>query len=127
MAIRWVRLKNATLHPVVEYQVQKAKRAHRKQYPACLVCGATKDFGKKCAVHHALPVHVRPDLACTESNLHTLCARHHLWAGHLGSYHDFNSNLKATVNALRLAYSNNKASGKHPPPTWVGGTASEVE
>ena len=54
----------------------------------CMACGGKK----KIQVHHILPRHIRPDLACDHTNLIVLCGKGcHLRLGHLGSYFTYNA------------------------------------
>jgi len=106
--MRWTRLKNSMLHLPTEWAVQKAKRKHRKAHPECSVCRTKKSInGNKCDVHHLIPVHVAPLLACEPSNLITICRRHHFWVGHMGNWKDHNGNVIDTMDALRSAYNLN--------------------
>jgi hypothetical protein len=92
-----------------EYQVTKAKNVYREANPTCEVCGAKSNItnGNRNPVHHRMPVHVAPELAATQSNLVTLCRRHHFWVGHCGNYRAYNANLNKTIEAVRKAYIDN--------------------
>jgi len=92
-----------------EYQITKAKTIYRESRPACEVCGAKTNItnGNRNPVHHRKPVHICPELAATQSNLVTLCRRHHFWIGHCGNYKAYNANLDKTIEAVRKAYLNN--------------------
>jgi len=84
----------------------QAKREHIRKYPQCAVCGCQRTFLRiSLEAHHVVPVHVDPGLAADPHNLITLCKTHHLYVGHLGNYHAWNSNLYATINAIRQAVS----------------------
>jgi len=126
MGIRWVRLKNATLHPVIEWKVQAAKRKYRKIHYKCAITSLEKDprTGKKVEVHHKVPVHVRPDLACDPDNLESLLPCMHFWAGHLGhlgrGWLDYNKNLPETIRALRAEFNRRAESGKFDPSVDLG-------
>ena len=63
-------------------EVRAAMKAYRAQYPACEYCGSKR----RLAVHHVLPVRVRPDLAATRWNFMTLCFRCHLSIAHLNNF-----------------------------------------
>lgn len=82
----------------------KAKRDHVRQYPTCAVCGCQRTFLRiAIEAHHIVPVHVDPGLAADPHNLISLCKTHHLYVGHLGNWSAYNSNLYATINAIRAA------------------------
>jgi 5-methylcytosine-specific restriction protein A len=65
------------------------RKAHLRVEPCCQVCG-TPDGPE---VHHVLPVHRFPERELDAGNLLTLCRVHHLWVGHLGSWHSWNSEV----------------------------------
>jgi hypothetical protein len=104
--MRLDQLGNAIAHPFSSYQISKAKRKHRKANPLCAVTGIKASFwGRNHDVHHRLPVHVRPDLACDPDNLITLCRDMHWMVGHCGtSWKDYNSNIDQTIVEIRAAY-----------------------
>jgi hypothetical protein len=89
-----------------DHQIRKAKDIYRALHPECEVCGVKRCLatGNANSVHHRIPVHVRPDLATNQMNLITLCLTHHFWIGHLNNYHDYNTNLTATIEAVKNAY-----------------------
>ena len=60
-----------------------------KENPVCAVCGK-----KPIQVHHQIPFSQDASLELEVSNLISLCPVHHLWFGHLGSYHSYNSNIE---------------------------------
>ena len=68
--------------------------------PTCAACGSTL----RLEVHHVLPVHVRPDLELTPSNLITLCEGehlHHYTLGHGHNWDNYNPSVQADAAALR--------------------------
>lgn len=75
------------------------RAAHLIVNPACELCGS-KD---KLEVHHIVPFHVDPTKELDPTNLITLCESKkggvtcHLFFGHLGSYKNFNAQVKADV------------------------------
>jgi len=92
-----------------KYEITKAKNIYRDASPLCEVCKAKSNItnGNQNPVHHRIPVHVAPELAATQSNLVTLCRRHHFWIGHCGNYRSYNARLDETIEAVRKAYVNN--------------------
>lgn len=72
------------------------KTKHLKQYPACAVCGCTKNV----EVHHIIPFHIAPDMELNPDNLLTLCEckkygiNCHLLIGHLGNYRRTNTTCR---------------------------------
>lgn len=50
------------------------------------------------SVHHLIPFNLRPDLELSSDNFLTLCEdgeggiNHHIFVGHLSSYHSYNPN-----------------------------------
>ena len=95
------------------WATRKAMREHRKLHPRCALCEMRpKFFGRAIPVHHRIPVHVRPDLAASPSNLVSLCSTHHFWVGHLGNYRDWNTNIDKTIAALRSTLFIHAESGK---------------
>ena len=75
----------------------RAKAQQLEKFPYCQCCG-TQDA---LQVHHVLPKHLFPDLEYELSNLVTLCMsanKCHLNIGHLGSWNDYNMNLRAALN-----------------------------
>jgi len=111
--MRVLRLLRAIAHPITEYQVTKAKNKHRKKHPVCRQCGLKSSFfGRKLDVHHKLPVHVNPDMACEPENFVTLCRPHHFKIGHLSNWKDWNVKVMDTISALSKAFQLNSLSGK---------------
>jgi len=106
MTYRWHRLLGALRHPFTEYQVTKAKNAHRKEHPHCFACECERDpvTGKKNDVHHLMPVHVRPDLATDPGNLVTLCRSHHYWWGHGKDWRHYNSSCLDTCRRVKQVW-----------------------
>jgi hypothetical protein len=99
------RLGRALAHPWTEYQVTKAKSKHRKLHPNCIMCGrAGKFFGRGNDVHHEVPVHIRPDLACDPRNLLTLCRVHHFTIGHLEDWKDWCINIGTVIAEIKRVY-----------------------
>ena len=104
--MRTQRLLNAVRHPITEWKVTRAKSKHRKQYPLCTVCKIKRNLTSTRGndVHHMLPVHVRPDLACDAMNLITLCRTHHFWLGHCNNWRKYNGNLTVTINRIKTQF-----------------------
>lgn len=76
-----------SLSLATQWQMTKAKRAYLKTHPVCAVCGNEKYL----EVHHCLPVHLFPDLACDSNNFITLCdgptnCSCHNHIGHFGNF-----------------------------------------
>jgi len=112
--MRTQRLLGALAHPITEYHVSRAKARHRKGEPFCAVCWIKPTFwGRNNDVHHRVPVHVAPGIACEDSNLVTLCRSCHWNIGHMMNWQDWNKNLDATMAAIRKAWTDNAKSGKH--------------
>jgi predicted restriction endonuclease len=102
--VRWLRVVGAILHPYTEYQVQRAKEAHRRLHPECAACGLAKDVatGRQNEVHHVVPVHVQPGRACDPDNLITLCRTHHYVCGHRGlSWKHFCLEVREACSQIR--------------------------
>jgi hypothetical protein len=99
-----------------EYQVRKAKAKKRKLAPWCAVCDCERDpvTGRQLDVHHKVPVHVNPDLACVQSNLAVMCRVHHQWVGHPGGYRTYNSNWLDTVACLRSTHAREVVVSRKP-------------
>ncbi len=70
------------------------ERLHLSKEGFCRVCGTTKNL----QVHHRFPVHRWPEMELDPSNLMTLCAPHHLLAGHLCSWASWNENVVRDAN-----------------------------
>jgi hypothetical protein len=107
-SFRFERLLNAIRHPVTEYQVSRAKAAHRAAHPPCAVCLCPRDpvTGKQNDVHHVVPVHVDPERAADPTNLVTLCRLHHFLVGHLRSWKLHNPNVNVHIGYLCDLYAN---------------------
>lgn len=103
-------------HPVLAWQIEKAKNAHRKEHPECECCGIQPSFWglwrKNNDVHHETPVHVDPKKACDPGNLITLCRPCHWFVGHLRDWSDWNLCVRWTISAIRAAYKEYTRSGK---------------
>ena len=78
-------------------EFEKIKRRFLRMNPHCAVCGTTK----KKAAHHIRPVYLWPELALDETNLITLCKRHHLEWGHLGSYKSYNLSVVTDAEIMK--------------------------
>ena len=112
---RYVR---AARHPYTEYQVQKAKKEHRKKFPYCTVCGIGSTFFRRNNdVHHEVPVHVDPSRACDPDNLVTMCRLHHWIVGHLRYWKDWNKELRWTIIAIREVFT--KVAKSALDRTWL--------
>ena len=70
---------------------------HLGAFPSCEACGGRRE----AAVHHALPVHLFPELELDPNNLITLCERParncHLIFGHLLRWDAYNPNVRANT------------------------------
>jgi len=69
-----------------QWEMTKAKRAYVKEHGECAICGNTKDL----EVHHIVPVHIDPTMACSPENFVSLCD----WRNHgchyvFGHYRNF--------------------------------------
>jgi len=105
MEARTDRIKNVIAHPWTEYQVTRAKNKHRKGKPVCALCGVKPSFfGRANDVHHRVPVHVAPGLACEPDNLITLCRVHHWLVGHGKNWRVYNDNLSATIRGIQASW-----------------------
>ena len=100
------RLLSVVKHPVTEYQVHKAKAIHREANPRCVICNLKGDIlnGRKCDVHHIIPVHIRPDLSRDPDNLSTMCRYDHWLWGHLKNWRSYNPHLKETIEEVQKLY-----------------------
>jgi 5-methylcytosine-specific restriction endonuclease McrA len=67
----------------------KVRALHIERENACVACGKKHWL----QVHHIKPVHLFPELELEDSNLLTLCRRHHFIIGHLEYWKSFNSNV----------------------------------
>jgi len=96
-----------------QWQMTKAKRAYVKTHPVCAVCGNTKYL----EVHHCLPVHNFPAVACDPNNFITLCdgpnnCSCHKYQGHFGNFKScYNPYIReyAIISRLMMIYSGNKS------------------
>lgn len=75
---------------------------HLAREPHCRIC-KRKD---KVQVHHLKPFHLHPELELDPDNLVTLCEGegtddHHLWFGHLGSWHSINEHCLDWCEAVQ--------------------------
>ena len=92
-----------SVSPPTYYEMTKAKRAYRKLFPECAICGNRKYL----EVHHVKPVHIYPNLACDPNNFITLCdAKNnscHRWIGHFGNFrHEWNEEIREYALISRL-------------------------
>lgn len=67
----------------------KVRARHLSTHGQCEACGLKRGL----QVHHKLPVHVSPHRELDEDNLITLCARCHLFVGHLGDWDSWNPSV----------------------------------
>lgn len=105
--MRFKRMFGAIMHPITEWQVTSAKDKHRKEFPECALCDVMPTFfGRSNDVHHLIPVHINPGLACDPDNLITLCRVHHWLVGHCRDWKAYNSNVFGTILEIKRAYSN---------------------
>jgi 5-methylcytosine-specific restriction protein A len=86
------------LQPLIARSSQwpAVRRRHLAQQPACQVCDSKRDL----EVHHILPL-AWGGAELEPSNLNTLCARCHLFIGHLGSWQSRNPDYTADAAAWR--------------------------
>ena len=104
----------AILHANSEYQISKAKRAHRKLSPICRLCECKSSFwGRNLDVHHYIPVHIDRSLGADPRNLITLCRLCHWSVGHLYNWKDYNQCLDATILNIRAIYHGVARSGNN--------------
>jgi hypothetical protein len=84
-----------------QWQVTKAKRAYKKIHHECAIC----EYKKKLEVHHVIPVHVDVTLACTESNLITLCRDCHFTFGHFHNFRKYwNPRIREFADSVNRLY-----------------------
>ncbi len=113
------RFLNASKHPFTEWQVTKAKRAVRKEYPMCALCNVGPSFFQRNNdVHHIVPVHIamvngKPELIVAEFNLITMCRLHHFLVGHLGNWKDYNVQVVGSINELQNTHMRTARSGRN--------------
>lgn len=70
---------------------------HLRKHPECAACGADVNL----VVHHMEPVHIAPGRELDPTNLMTMCARCHLFVGHLGSFRSWNRNVETDAAIWR--------------------------
>jgi|SRR3990167_4952225 len=75
----------------------KCRREHWSRNPTCAVC----DTKKEIEVHHIQPYHLFPSKELDPHNLLSLCAAHHIFIGHLMSWHSYNKDVVADSKAWR--------------------------
>jgi len=78
-----------------QWEMTKSKRAYLKEHSECAICG----YMKKLEVHHIIPVHKDPLLACDPDNFITLCRDCHFTFGH---YHNFRKYWNPTIKDLAI-------------------------
>lgn len=84
-----------------QWQMTKAKRSYKKDHSECAICG----YKKKLEVHHKLPVHKYPLLACEESNFITLCRSCHFTFGHFHNFRKYwNPNIEKFASQVNIQY-----------------------
>ena len=66
------------------------------EHPLCSFCSEQAD-----EVHHIQPFHLNPELELDESNLISLCRRHHFLWGHCGNWKDFNPGIRTDAELWR--------------------------
>ena len=87
----------------------RVRREHLKRFPACAVCGETKN---QIEVHHRRMFSTNPELELDPSNLITLCESGkngivcHRAFGHLGSYQSINESVEEDARVWRTKISN---------------------
>lgn len=96
------------LGPQAMYQCSKAKKAYLQDNMQCVLCGAEANL----EVHHIVPVHLAPELACDPNNFITLCDYGnkgcHYKFGHLCCFTKFNPKIQELVLMVRTFYSDNR-------------------
>ena len=85
---------------------RREMRSYKMAHPTCEHAYNTNVVHySRCAVHHRIPVHVRPDLATNQSKFITLCdplLRRdgcHFRCGHLGNWKTENTNASVCVRS----------------------------
>lgn len=79
---------------------RRLRNEHIKAQPDCQVCGIV---AKDNQVHHIKQRRTNPELFLDRANLITLCQRHHFWVGHASDWRASNTNLAASITAIRQA------------------------
>jgi hypothetical protein len=74
----------------------KIRKEHLQRQPVCQICGTKV----RLAVHHIVPIWVRPDLEGLTTNMITLCENSktifcHFTFGHLGKWKRWNEDIEA--------------------------------
>ena len=83
---------------------RRLRNEHIQGQPDCQVCGIS---ARDNQVHHIRPRRTAPELFLDRSNLVTLCQRHHFWVGHASDWRSSNTNLAASITAIKQAAQNN--------------------
>lgn len=92
-------------HPIVHGKVTWAKRKYRKANPYCAVTGlkhSLLNIRRKVDVHHIIPCHVRPDLACDPNNMIGFIRDLHKAAGHPEGWNTWNPDVVETAVKMKL-------------------------
>ena len=76
---------------------ETVRRHYIKSHGECEACGARTDLN----VHHIRPFHLFPELELSESNLITLCRKHHFELGHKKDWSDYDVDVRAHAAELR--------------------------
>lgn len=76
---------------------ETVRRHYIKSHGECEACGTRVGLN----VHHIKPFHLFPELELDQSNLITLCRKHHFEIGHKKDWSDYNINVRADAVKLR--------------------------
>jgi hypothetical protein len=95
----------------------RIRKAHLQKQPNCQICGTKK----RLAVHHIVPIWVRPDLEGLQTNMITLCENPktlfcHFTFGHLGKWKRWNEDIEADAIAFaeKIKTAEEKATEPNP-------------
>lgn len=80
------------------------RKHYIEKHPVCEACGSKEDLN----VHHIVPFHNNPKLELEESNLITLCRKHHFELGHLRNWSNSNPNVRRDSERMRKKLNPNR-------------------
>ena len=81
--------------------IRRAKRLYRKTFNFCAACGSARSSnGNRIDIHHIFPVSENPEKAAIQSNLISMCRKHHYTIGHCSNWNWHNTNVEATAAAV---------------------------
>lgn len=92
-----------TPRPPLEMQAPRSgqwpavRKAHLQREPGCAICNSREGV----EVHHCEPFHLRPELELLESNLISLCRKHHFTFGHLERWDSYNRDVRRDAAVWR--------------------------